>query len=174
MLFIAPQEIIMKGNLILETSYSSGLYLYGIIPTGENIIFALPGAGAEIIDVFTVPYHCPLSALPREQGIAGVVSASPLQDFDGQPTDAYQVTHLRVVLAVEQFYPVLPVHFGTVMACELEVRQYLSQHYDEIQAAWQGILCRVEGDRQAMPSLHATIPIGGGQIDRQAYQMINA
>lgn len=66
----------VKG-IKLDGYYTSGLFLYGIISTGENIIFDVSGAGAEIIDVYTVPNYSPLSASPRAQGIAGVVSASP-------------------------------------------------------------------------------------------------
>jgi hypothetical protein len=131
----------------LETYCLSALYLYGIIPTGENIIFDVSGAGAEIIDVFTVPYHSPLSASPRAQGIAGVVSASPTFDFNSlsrKKMKTYQALHQRVVASVMQFYPVLPVRFGTRLLSELEVGQLLAQELVEFPGALEKLGGRAE------------------------------
>jgi hypothetical protein len=135
-----------KASLTVEPS-SSGLFLYGIIPTGENTIFNVAGAGADFIDVFTVPIYYPLSSSPREQGIAGVVSASPCLNFHSlthKEAEACQATHQQVISAVMQFFPILPVRCGTILSCELEVSELLSQHNNEFQAALEKIRGRSE------------------------------
>jgi hypothetical protein len=131
----------------VEASIITGLYLYGIIPTGENIIFDVPGTGVEIIDVFTVPYYSALDASPRAQGIAGVVSASPTFDFNcltRKEIENYQNLHRRALATVMQSFPVLPVRFGTVLSSEGEVSQMLGQGMLEFQSALEKINGRSE------------------------------
>nr|MBC8248959.1 GvpL/GvpF family gas vesicle protein [Anaerolineales bacterium] len=62
--------------------------------------------------------------------LAAVVSASPLADYRGLKRDEavrYLVPHQRVVEAVMQAFPVLPVKFGTVLPDETWVRRLLTQ-----------------------------------------------
>jgi hypothetical protein len=131
----------------VDSYCTSGIYLYGIIPTGENIIFDVSGAGAEIIDVYTVPYYSPLSASPRAQGIAGVVSASPISDFTSlsrKEFQTYQTLHQRVIATVRQSFPVLPVRFGTQLTNEFEVSQLLAEGNIEFQCALEKLSNRTE------------------------------
>ena len=131
-----------KKGTDLDSDCTSGLFLYGIIPTGENIIFDVSGAGAEIIDVYTVPYYSPLS-----QGIAGVVSASPTLDFNSlthKEIKSYQTLHQCVIATVLQSFPLLPVRFGTQLSNECEVTQLLARGNVEFQCALEKLGGRTE------------------------------
>ena len=128
----------------MVTSNASGLYLYAIIPTGDHFIFDVAGAGTENDEVFTIPYHSPLTASPDGQNgasirpLAAVVSASPLPDYHGLKRPeavAYLVAHQRVVESVMRDFPALPVKFGTVLAGESQVTQLLAQGETLFQAA---------------------------------------
>ncbi len=99
---------------------NSGIYLYAIIPTGDEIIFDVAGAGSDNDEVYTIPHS----------GLAVVVSASLLSDYRGLKQDQaarYLVAHQRVVEAVMQDFSLLPVKFGTVLADEAQVRRLLAQ-----------------------------------------------
>jgi hypothetical protein len=96
-------------------------YLYAIIPTRDQVIFdEVAGVDDEHDEVYTVPYP----------DLAAVVSASPLADYRGLKRDQaarYLVAHQRVVEAVMQNFPALPVKFGTVLPDEDWVRRFLTQ-----------------------------------------------
>ncbi|MGA9351602.1 MAG: GvpL/GvpF family gas vesicle protein [Anaerolineae bacterium] len=96
-------------------------YVYAIIPTGDQVIFDdVAGVDNEHDEVYTVPHR----------DIAAVVSASPLGDYRGLKRDQaarYLVAHQRVVEAVMQDFPVLPVKFGTVLPDEAGVHRLLAQ-----------------------------------------------
>ena len=95
-------------------------YIYAIIPTGEQAVFDAAGVHADDGEVHTIP----------GRGIAAVVSASPLEDYMGLKRDQaarYLVAHQRVVEAVMQEFPVLPVKFGTVLPGEAWTHRLLAQ-----------------------------------------------
>jgi hypothetical protein len=96
-------------------------YVYGIIPTGNQVIFdEVAGVDDEHDEVYTVPHR----------DLAAVVSASPLADYRGLKRDQaarYLVAHQRVVEAVMKAFPVLPAKFGTVLPDETWVRRLLTQ-----------------------------------------------
>lgn len=119
---------------------SCGIYLYAIIPTGEEIIFDVPGAGTDHEEVYTIPYSnstaTPSSRVEpgmvrtHGQALAAVVSASSLPDYRGLKRNEaahYLVAHQRIVEAVMQDFPLLPVKFGTILADETRVRRLLAQ-----------------------------------------------
>jgi hypothetical protein len=85
------------------------MYLYGIIPSSDKIIFdEVCGMDDDEDDVYTVSMN----------GIAAVVGSSPLNDYRGLKRDQvmrYLVIHQRVVEAVMDHFTVLPVKFGTVL-----------------------------------------------------------
>jgi len=120
----------------MVTSGSFGIYLYGIIPTGEQITFDVAGADADHDEVYSIPLDSHSTTLQQAQGdssgqaIAAVVSASPLPDYRNlKRNDAarYLVAHQRVVETVMQDFPILPAKFGTVLANEPQVRRLLAQ-----------------------------------------------
>ena len=125
---------------------SLGIYLYAIIPTGDEIIFDVAGAGSvgtehrvgtdhrDNEEVYTIPHRDPVGiehrSVDSRQALAALVSASPLPDFRGLKRNqaaVYLVAHQRVVEAVMQDFPLLPVKFGTVLADEAQVRRLLAQ-----------------------------------------------
>jgi DnaJ-domain-containing protein 1 len=119
---------------------SSGIYLYAIIPTGKEIIFDVAGVGSDHDEVYTIPYSNPTAAPSSrtepvmggtdEQPLAALVSASPLLDYRGLKRNEaahYLVAHQRIVEAVMQDYPLLPVKFGTVLTDETQVHRLLEQ-----------------------------------------------
>ena len=85
------------------------MYLYGIIPSNNKIIFdEVCGMDDDEDEVYGYPLN----------GITAVVGASPLQDYRGLKRDQamrYMVIHQRVVEAVLNHFTVLPVKFGTVL-----------------------------------------------------------
>jgi len=104
----------------MVTPNSTGIYLYAIIPAGDEIIFDVGGAGSDNDKVYTIPHR----------DLAVVVSASPLPDYRGLKRNqaaVYLVTHQRVVEAVMQDFSLLPVKFGTVLTDEAQVRRLLAQ-----------------------------------------------
>ena len=96
-------------------------YVYAIIPTGDQVIFdEVAGVDENHDEVYSLPHR----------DLAAVVSASPLADYRGLKRDQavrYLVPHQRVVEAVMQAFPVLPVKFGTVLPDEAWVRRLLAQ-----------------------------------------------
>jgi len=96
-------------------------YVYAIIPTSSRVIFdEVAGMDDEHDEVYTVPHR----------DFAAVVSASPLGDYRGLKRDQaahYLVAHQRVVEAVMQDFPLLPVKFGTVLPAESWVHRLLAQ-----------------------------------------------
>jgi hypothetical protein len=99
----------------------AAIYVYAIIPTGNQVIFdEVAGVDDEYDEVYTVPHR----------DLAAVVSASPLADYRGLKRDEavrYLVPHQRVVEAVMQTFPILPAKFGTVLPNETWVRRLLGQ-----------------------------------------------
>lgn len=96
-------------------------YVYAIVPSEDRVIFdEVGGVDEDRDEVYSVPYD----------GLAAVVSASPLADYRGLKRNEaalYLVAHQRVVEAAMQAFPVLPVRFGTVLPDEVWVRRLLSQ-----------------------------------------------
>lgn len=96
-------------------------YIYGIIPTGNQVVFdEVAGVDDERDEVYTIAHR----------DLAAVVSASPLADYRGLKRDQaarYLVAHQRVVEAVMKAFPVLPAKFGTVLPDEAWVGRLLMQ-----------------------------------------------
>jgi hypothetical protein len=95
-------------------------YVYAIIPTEKKLTFDVAGVAERSGQVHTVP-GCQCAA---------VISGSPLADYRGLTRDRavpYLVAHQRVLEAVMQDYPLLPVRFGTVLRNTAQVRRLLVQ-----------------------------------------------
>lgn len=141
----------------MEPSNTSGLYVYAIIPSGNQVIFDVVGTGAETDEVYTIPYRISpdgQNIIPKPspdgapiRSLAAVVSASPLPDYHGLKRPeavAYLVAHQRVVETVMRDFPTLPVKFGTVLAGESQVTQLLAQGETLFQAALDKYGSRVQ------------------------------
>ncbi len=95
-------------------------YLYAIVPAERELVFDVAGVDDDRDEVRSISYH----------DIGAVVSASPLKDYRGLKRDQavrYLVAHQRVVEAVMQELPILPVKFGTVLPDEAWVWRLLEQ-----------------------------------------------
>lgn len=132
---------------------SLGIYLYGIIPTREQIIFDVAGVDADHDEVYSIPHDDP-SAEPAlslskcsGQALAAVVSASPLPDYRKLKRNEaahYLVAHQRVVETVMQDFPILPAKFGTVLADETQVCRLLAQGQELFREALEKFTDRVQ------------------------------
>ena len=117
-------------NQIIATSASAAApsqqpsaswqYVYGIVPTPELVTFDVSGVDGADDDVYTVPHG----------DLAAVVSRATRADYRGltRPQVARSlVAHQRVVEAVMEEFPILPVKFGTVLPSEATVHRLLQQ-----------------------------------------------
>jgi len=104
-----------------------GIYLYGFIEAGEERNFGPIGLGG--LEVFTL----------HHQGIAAVVSPSPLVKFDGLTRETllpYLFAHQSVVEKVMgEGYTVVPFKFGTVAQDLEEARRILREGYPHLKGA---------------------------------------
>jgi hypothetical protein len=112
----------------------TSLYVYGVIPSADRIVFDEAGMDDDHDEVFTLPCGA----------LSAVVSASPIASFAGMKRDEaarYLVAHQRVVEIVMQHFAVLPVKFGTVLPDEDAVIRMLQQG----EAAFRAALARCAG-----------------------------
>lgn len=97
------------------------LYLYGIIPSNDKIIFdEVCGLDDDEDIIYTLPYN----------GVAAVVGASPRDDYRGLKRDdavRYMVNHQSVIEAVQSHFTILPVKFGTVLPDTSFIERLLHQ-----------------------------------------------
>jgi hypothetical protein len=99
---------------------AKGLYTYAIVPATESLILEVSGVDDEHPEVHAVP----------NDGLSAIVSASPLTDYRGLDrleAARYLVAHQRVVEAVMEQSPLLPVKFGTVLPDVSWVSRMLDQ-----------------------------------------------
>ena len=114
----------------------SARYVYAIIPTRNRVVFDVSGVDTES-EVFAVPYG----------DFAAVISASPLENYQGLKRDAavsYLVAHQRVVEAVMGDFPVLPLKFGTVLPEETCVTRLLTQGEPLFRTALEQVAGRLQ------------------------------
>jgi len=102
------------------------IYIYGVIPTNDHILFEFEGFD----EVYTIPH----------EGLAAVVSLSPLPDFSKLSQEEavrYLLIHQQVTEQLMQSYSILPVKFGTVLQNETQVKRLLIQGQARLQATFQ-------------------------------------
>jgi hypothetical protein len=145
----------------MVTPNSLGIYLYGIIPTREQIIFDVTGADEDHDEVYSIPHDDPPTAPSAgsgqalrqakgdnsRQALAAVVSAGPLPDYRNLKRNEaahYLVAHQRVVETVMQDFPILPAKFGTVLTDETQIRRLLAQGKALFQSALHRLAFRVQ------------------------------
>jgi hypothetical protein len=112
----------------------TSLYVYGIIPSADRIIFDEAGMDDDHDEVHTLPCGA----------LGAVVSATPVASFAGMKRDEaarYLVAHQRVVEVVMQHFTVLPAKFGTVLPDEGAAVRMLQQG----EAAFRAALARCSG-----------------------------
>lgn len=115
----------------------SATYVYGIVATSERL--NLPGAG---VAAASGGIH----AVPLD-GVAAVVGASDLDDYQGLAREELVrvlLDHQRVVEDVMTVFPVLPAKFGTVLADEQRVLDLLTRGHDLFVAELAGLAGSVQ------------------------------
>jgi hypothetical protein len=115
----------------------AAIYTYAIVPTGDRVVFDVAGVDNHHDEVYSLPYG----------DVAAIVSASTRADYrdlNRQEAVSYLVAHQRVVEAVMQNFPLLPVKFGTVLPDEAWVRRLLEQGMSLFQPALAKFADRVQ------------------------------
>ena len=115
----------------------TAIYVYAIIPTGDQVVFEVAGLDDHHEEVYSIPHG----------QIAAVVGVSPLADYRGlQRNEAvrYLVAHQRVLETVMRDYPALPVKFGTVLPDEDRVHHLLAQAETLFRAALETLADQVQ------------------------------
>ncbi|OGO05766.1 MAG: hypothetical protein A2Y73_07330 [Chloroflexi bacterium RBG_13_56_8] len=95
-------------------------YVYGIIPTGSEVIFEVGGLDGDDDEIRALPHG----------DLAAVIGPSPLASYQGlrrEEAIQYLVAHQRVIESVMRDFPVLPVKFGTVLPDESWALRALAQ-----------------------------------------------
>ncbi|GCE06058.1 GvpL/GvpF family gas vesicle protein [Dictyobacter aurantiacus] len=101
-------------------SSEEGLYLYGIIPTGQEQDFGQIGIGSRGDMVYTLAY----------QDIAAVISKSPIIKYHVSRDNVF--AHTRVLETVANDYTVLPIRFCTIAKNEeMIINRLLKTRYQE-------------------------------------------
>lgn len=115
----------------------SSVYVYGVVSAEEDVVLDVVGIDSDDGQVHVVLH----------EGVAAVVSASPLEDYRAlrrQEVATYLVAHQRVVEAIMRERPVLPVRFGTVLRDEAQVRRLLELGEGRFKAALAELDDRVQ------------------------------
>ena len=101
-----------------------GIYVYGILPADVEMAADLPGVG-----------ESPgLLRVVRSDGLAALISEVDLSRRLGSPEDLK--IHREILDATATEVPVLPLHFGTVLASEDSVaKELLAAHHEQFAAA---------------------------------------
>jgi len=110
--------------------HEKGIYVYGILPADIEMTAETAGVGK----------HPGLLRIVRSDGLAALISEV---DLSGQlrPSDDLK-THREILDATATEVPVLPLHFGTILASEDAVaEELLAAHHDE----FAGVLEQLEG-----------------------------
>lgn len=113
----------------------TNLYVYGIVPTGDRLIFDVAGLDDYDDEVYTIPHS----------DIAAVVGVSPLPDYQGLKRDEavrYLMVHQQTIEAIMREFPILPMKFGTVLPDESWVHRLLAQGKRLFQAALETLADR--------------------------------
>lgn len=126
------------------TSVATGWYVYGVVPAGVDpaLFAATPG-----VDVGPV-------ALVTSGGVAAIVSAVSLDDFDEEPLrrnlelpawlEEKARAHDRVLGGAVGTAPLVPLRFGTVYRDEDSVRRMLAERGDELVSSLDRLQGRIE------------------------------
>jgi|GEM_PF-495612 hypothetical protein len=110
-----------------------GIYVYGILPADIEVTAEMPGVGE----------HPGLLRVVRSDGLAALISDV---DLSGQLRSSGDLrTHREILDATATEVPVLPLHFGTILASEDAVaEELLAAHHDEFADALEQLEGRAE------------------------------
>jgi hypothetical protein len=119
-----------KATKASRSQQNKSIYVYGILPADIEVAGDIPGVGE----------HPGLLRDVRCDGLAALISEVDSSGRLGSPDDVR--TYREILDSTAAEVPVLPLHFGTIMASEDAVaKDLLAAHHDEFAAA----LDRLEG-----------------------------
>ena len=129
-----PQQQSAEGSSTAASAAGGpqhkGIFVYGILPADIEVAGGIPGVGEHPGLLREV--HC--------DGLAALISEVDSSGRLGSPDDLR--THREILDATAAEVPVLPLHFGTILASEDAVaKDLLAAHHDEFAAA----IDRLEG-----------------------------
>jgi Gas vesicle synthesis protein GvpL/GvpF/Lsr2 len=126
-----------------------GIYVYGILPADIEMTAEMAGVGK----------HPGLLRVVCSDGLAALISEV---DLSGQLRSSDDLkTHREILDATATEVPVLPLHFGTVLASEHEVaEELLAAHHDEFADALE----QLEG--------HAEFLVRGTYVERAVLDQV--
>ncbi len=133
---------------------NNGMYVYGIVTCEHAQEFGTIGIGSTPALVYTIAWN----------GIAAVVSASPFVVYDSlakEKTIRDLVTHQFVIEKVMERCTILPVKFGTMVADEAAVSEFLAKGFTLLSEALQRMAGKIEVDVVAtwdVSKILATLP----------------
>ena len=140
-----------------------GIYIYGIIKTGDPQEFGEIGIGNKASQVLTVGF----------KDLAAVVSKSPFVVYDSlakEKTVKDLVTHQFVIEKVLEGFTIIPVKFGTMVESEDEAIKFLEKGYSLL----SNELCKMEGKIELdvvagweLPKILAAVLRHNGQIQKK-------
>ena len=112
-------------------------YIYGIVPTDQDVMVPGDGVSRHPGGIHTLPY----------KDIAAVVGPSDLDDYRGLGREELVrvlLDHQRVIEHIMSVFPVLPAKFSTVLTDEQRVVELLEKGH----ALFRGTLIKLEGCAQ--------------------------
>jgi len=133
------------------------LYIYGVIPTREEVNLGIIGIGDQGAQVYTIPH----------QDIAAVVSECPARDYASMTREMLireLAQHQQVVEQTMSRFPVLPVKFGTTVEDRAHVSLVLQKGYAEFKAAYSQMQDKIQVEVVATWDLQSVL----GEIAQEA------
>jgi len=112
-------------------------YVYGVIPSDEEISFGSIGLGKGSREVYTVAHR----------GLGCVISDYQGQEFQNMPKEELircLMVHQAVIETVMKRYTVLPMKFGTLLEGSAQVRGFLEQGYTQLSDGLDQVRDKVE------------------------------
>lgn len=129
-----------------------GLYIYGIMNSGDSQDFGEIGIGDRASQVLTIGY----------EGIAAVVSRSPLVVYDSlakERTVKDLVSHQYVIEKVMLGCTIIPVKFGMMVESEEDVVAFLKTGYELLNDELSKMEGKIELDVVATWELSRILPV---------------
>lgn len=140
----------------MVTPNSLGIYLYGIIPTREQIIFDVTGADADHDEVYSIPHDDPQTAPSAEPALSlSKCSEQALQQAQGASSRLAPLLHSRWALAAVVSASPLPDYHNLKRN---EAARYLVAHQRVVETVMQ--------DFPILPAKFGTVLADEAQVRR--------